>query len=297
MSREDEKAARALRRATLASINAKREARIKQIQEIAQEQIREVNIKYVADPERIKAKYLYKKEAARERIQKRADKKALDMRRPKRFTIGEEIFSSVSNGIGAGLSAAAIVMFIVRAVEYAPANMFFLTLTSFILFGSVLAYTFLMATLQHALTPYNAKRIFSVFTASSAYLLLAFTYVPFSLLFIKGALGWTLVGILWGLTALGITLYAVFEKKLFKFSVIIFVVMVLLELSTVGILSKSVAPVSMIFVWWGIIAYVLAGIFFCMKDVKWMHCIFHLFVLIGAVCHFFAVFYSIPLAL
>ena len=302
MSKEDEKAARSIRDSTLASLEAKRESRVKQIQERAQAEIREVNIRYSADPERIRAKYalLDKSKAERSekriaRMQSRADKRAADARRPKRYSIGEEIFNSVSHGVGAGLSVAAIVLLIVRAVEYAPAGFLPRTVTGFTIFGVTLLIMYLMSTLYHALTPYDVKQVFAIFDHSSIYLLIAGTYTPFCLTALHGVIGWTLFGIVWALAGLGITFYAIFGSKMRRLSAITYVLMGWLVIFTIGPMSRVVSPICIKFLIWGGVVYTIGALFYAMKRIKWTHSVFHLFVLVGSICHFFSVLYSIPL--
>ena len=212
---------------------------------------------------------------------------------PKRYTIGEEIFNSVSHGIGAGLSIAAIVLLIVRAAVYAPQAEKGFYITGFALFGAMLIVLYLMSTLYHALTPYHVKKIFGVFDHSSIYLLISGTYTPFCLGVLRQHNGWLLFGIIWGLTVAGITSYAIFGSKMRLFSAISYVIMGWLICFYWKPLKANVPPATITFLLTGGIAYTVGVIFYALKKIKWTHCVWHLFVVAGSILHFFSVFYSL----
>ena len=164
--------------------------RIRQIKDSAKKEIQQVKMEAYAA--------LKPAKAARklDRQQERLERKAYEATIPKRYSIGEEIFNSVTHGVGAGLAVAATVLLIVRAVLYAPADGRGFYVTSFAIFGASLVVLYLMSTLYHALTPYGAKKIFAIFDHSSIYLLIAETYTPFCLTTLRGSVGWMLFGII-----------------------------------------------------------------------------------------------------
>lgn len=223
-------------------------------------------------------------------IQKQRDAEALI---PKRYTIGEEIFNSISHGIGAGLSIAALVLLIVRAAVYAPQNEKAFYITGFALFGTMLIILYLMSTLYHALTPYHVKKIFGIFDHSSIYLLISGTYTPFCLGVLRQHGGWLLFGIIWGLTIAGIVSYAIFGSKMRLLSAITYVIMGWLICFYWKQLKATVPPESIVFLLAGGIVYTIGIIFYALKKIKWTHCIWHLFVVAGSILHFFSVFYSL----
>lgn len=223
-------------------------------------------------------------------IQKQRDAEALI---PKRYTIGEEIFNSVSHGIGAGLSIAALVLLIVRAAVYAPQNEKAFFITGFALFGAMLIILYLMSTLYHALTPYHVKKIFGIFDHSSIYLLISGTYTPFCLGVLRQHGGWLLFGIIWGLTIVGIISYAIFGSKMRLLSAVTYVIMGWLICFYWKQLRATVPTETIFFLLAGGIVYTLGIIFYALKKIKWTHCVWHLFVLAGSILHFFSVFYSL----
>ena len=112
----------------------------------------------------------------------------------RRYSIGEEIGNAVTHGIGAGLSAAALVLLIIRAVRWAPHDLKASYIVGFTVFGSALIILYLFSTLYHAL-PLKAKTVFGIFDHCSIYVLIAGTYTAYCLTVLHGAAGWTIFGI------------------------------------------------------------------------------------------------------
>lgn len=212
---------------------------------------------------------------------------------PKRYSIGEEIFNSVSHGVGAGLSIAALVLLIVKAVFYAPKEEMAFYVTGFTIFGASLVILYLMSTLYHALTPYHVKKIFAIFDHSCIYFLIAGTYTPLCLGVLRDSWGWVLFGVIWGLTILGITFYALFGSKMRVFSAISYVIMGWLIVFAWKPLTKLCPAETCSFLIYGGIAYTVGCIFYALKKIKWTHCVWHLFVVAGSVLHFFSIYFSL----
>lgn len=235
----------------------------------------------------VKLTKLEQKEIKRkEREEKRIAYESL----PKRYTILEEIWNSITHGIGAGLSIAALVILVVRAVYLAPDSMRALYVTGYSVFGSSLILLYLMSTLYHALTPYGAKKVFSIFDHSSIYILIAGTYTPYCLTALQGATGWTLFGIIWALAVLGVVFYAVFGNRLRFLSVIMYILMGWLIIFAIKPMKTALSQDSLVFLVSGGAAYTVGVIFYALKKVRYAHCIWHLFVLAGSILHFFSLF-------
>ncbi|MBO5236936.1 MAG: hemolysin III family protein [Spirochaetaceae bacterium] len=226
----------------------------------------------------------------------KAEKKAAEAALPKRYSIGEEIFNSVTHGIGAGLAVAALVLLIIRAAIYAPQDGKGFYITSFAIFGSCLFILYLMSTLYHALTPYGAKKVFAIFDHTSIYLLIAGTYTPFCLTTLRGPIGWVLFGIIWALAIAGMTFYAIFGSRMRVLSAITYILMGWLVVFAFKPMAEALPKLSLILLILGGVAYTVGCIFYALKKIKWMHSIWHIFVIFGSVLHFFSVYFSIPLA-
>lgn len=203
----------------------------------------------------------------------------------KMYTVGEEIANSVTHGIGALLSIAACVIMIVTAAK-ARSGMQVVCAS---IYGTCLIILFTMSTLYHALVPEKAKKVFRVFDHTSIFILIAGTYMPIVLVAIGGALGWTMFGIIWGFAILGIVLNSVSIEKFKVFSMIAYLVMGWCVLFVAKPVLNVMNVKGIVLLVLGGIAYTLGLIFYKKKDIKYMHSIWHLFVLAGAILHYFCV--------
>ena len=277
------------------SIKAKKNAAIKTIKQQAKQKIKEVKIEYALNSEKVQLKLAEKEQKRNLKLQKKNARLAYNEHKQKQYTLGEELFNSISHGIGVGLSIAAIVLLILKACLFAPGSMVGLYVTSYCLFGGSLFVIYIFSTLYHALTPYGARTIFSIFTHDAIFLLIAGTFSPYLLTNVGSSLGWTLFIVLWSVTAFCIVLYSVFSKKFKTLSVVVYLILGWIYL---GILLTSpfVNPLSHIsfsYLIAGGVAYSVGSVFYLLKNIKWAHSIFHLFVLAGSILHFFSIYFSL----
>ena len=210
----------------------------------------------------------------------------------KRYTTGEEILNAITHGIGVLLSIAALVLLIVRAVMYAPDEYKAQCIIGFTIFGASLIILYLFSTLYHAL-PLGTKKLFGIFDHCSIYILIAGTYTAYCLTALRGAVGWLIFGIIWGLAVVGIVLYAVFGSRVRVLSVITYIPMGWLIIFAAKPLREQLSLLSFRYLVVGGLVYTVGCVFYAMKKVKWMHGIWHLFVLGGSIMHFFSIYYSI----
>jgi hemolysin III len=152
---------------------------------------------------------------------------------------------------------------------------------------------FLASTLYHAMPTGTAKQIFRVLDHSAIYLLIAGTYTPFCLLGLGGAGGWTLFGIEWAMAAAGITLHAVNLKAVRKAEVVIYMIMGWAIVASWFKLRTQVPFESLVFLIAGGVLYSLGVIWYSQKNRPGTHVVWHVFVLAGAVCHWFAVWFLV----
>lgn len=206
------------------------------------------------------------------------------------YTLGEEIFNSVSHGVGALLAIAGCVVLIV----FCSMNRGAREVVSASIFGASMIILYTMSTLYHALTNAKAKRIFRIFDHDTIYLLIAGTYTPYALCCIKPLwLGWTIFGCIWASAILGITLTSIDLEKYDKLSTVCYVLMGWAIVFAVKPLYQELPLFSLIMLFAGGIMYSGGVFFYKKKSVKYFHSIWHLFVLAGTVMHFFSVFYAI----
>jgi len=202
---------------------------------------------------------------------------------------GEEIFNSITHGIGVLLSIAALVILTIFATLKGDAW----HIVSYTIFGSSLILLYLASTLFHSFPKGKIKNLFARLDHSAIFLLIAGTYTPFVLTTIRGPLGWTLFGIIWGLALAGIVIRSIFLTKFRKLMVGIYLAMGWMFLIAIIPLVKNLPGTSIAFLFIGGGCYSLGVIFYIWRNLKYSHGIWHLFVLAGSIMHFFSVLYSL----
>ncbi len=207
-------------------------------------------------------------------------------------TLGEEIANAVSHGIGALLSIAGTVVAIVYACFFSDA----IGVVSAALYGFSLILLYAVSTIYHSLADNKAKRVFQILDHCSIFILILGTDIPVYLCLIRGALGWTLFGMAVAITALGVTLNAVNLNRWKKLSMILYVLMGWLVVIGIYKIIKLVPFEGMVLLVFGGLLYTIGIIFYKLKNIKFMHSVWHLFVLGGSVLHyFFVLFYTLPI--
>ena len=203
----------------------------------------------------------------------------------KRYTLGEEIFNSVSHGVGGGLSIAGTVVLIVLAAIHSDAW----GVVSSAIFGASLIILYTMSTLYHAITNPRAKAFFRIMDHNTIFFLIAGTYTPITLVPLRGALGWVLFGIVWGAAVLGIVFNSIDLEKFRKPSVVCYIAMGWVIVIAIKPMLQKVSPLSLWFLLIGGLFYTVGVIFYVKKKKKYFHSIWHLFTIAGSVFHYFAV--------
>ncbi|MCO6442063.1 MAG: hemolysin III family protein [Nitrococcus mobilis] len=199
---------------------------------------------------------------------------------------GEEIANSISHGIGlVGVLVATPFLFM-HALRRGDTA--FMVGTS--LFAVTMMLLYLASTLYHALPKGKAKRVFRAIEHSAIFLLIAGTYTPFTLGVLRGAWGWTLLGLVWGLAVAGVALKAFDRMSHPIVSTALYLLMGWLILIAVNPLYARVQASGLLWLLAGGVAYT-AGVAFFAADarLRYGHFIWHLFVMAGTACHYFAV--------
>ena len=203
----------------------------------------------------------------------------------RRQSLGEEIANSVSHGVGLLAAVAAAPVLIVAAVWRGGA----VAIVGASVFAATVVVLYLTSTLYHALPASRAKRVLRVLDHGAIFLLIAGTYTPFTLGVLHGAWGWTLFGLVWSLALAGVVLKAVGGVRYPVLSTSLYLAMGWLVLIAVKPLWDRVPMWGLIWLVAGGLAYTLGVAFFAAKRVPYGHFVWHLFVLVGTVCHFIAV--------
>lgn len=207
----------------------------------------------------------------------------------RKLTVKEEIFNSITHGIGVLLSIAALVILVVLAVG--KGNTWHVV--SFSIYGSTMVLLYLASTLYHSFTKENVKNLFARFDHAAIFLLIAGTYTPFLLTALRGTFGWVLFGIIWGIAAVGVVIRSIYLTRFRKLMVAMYLIMGWMFVVAVGPMIKNLPLISIIFLFLGGLFYSVGVIFYLKRNMKYGHGIWHLFVLAGSIMHFFAVIYSL----
>lgn len=207
----------------------------------------------------------------------------------KKYTLGEEIFNSVTHGVGAGLSIAGTVLLIVFSAIYGNAW----AVVSSAIYGASLIILYTMSTLYHSLTNEKAKKFFQIMDHNTIFLLIAGTYTPITLYILGGVVGWVLFGIVWGAAVIGITANSINLEKAKIPSIFCYVATGWVIIFAIKPLMAKIPFISGLFLIIGGAFYTLGIIFYAIKKVKYFHSVWHLFTIGGSVFHYFSILLAV----
>jgi hemolysin III len=199
--------------------------------------------------------------------------------------VSEEIANSVSHGLGLLLAIVALPVLVVSAMR--AGNVRFVIGVS--VFGMTMVLLYLASTLYHSLTHEAAKQLFRIIDHTAIFLLIAGTYTPFALGVLRGPWGWSLLAIIWTLAIAGITLKMITRTRHSRISIALYVVMGWLAVVAIKPILTLVPLPGILLILAGGIAYTGGLAFFAAHRLRYNHFIWHLFVIAGTICHFFAV--------
>lgn len=200
---------------------------------------------------------------------------------------GEEIANSVSHGLALAAALVAIPFLLVHAARIGTAG--YIVGTG--VFSATIILLYLASTLYHALPAGKAKRVFRILEHSAIYLLIAGTYTPFTLGVLSGAWGWTLFAIIWTLAAAGVVLKASSRRSHPVLSAVLYVAMGWVIVIAIDPMFARVPTAGLVWLLAGGLAYTAGVVFFAADSrLRYGHLVWHLFVMAGTACHFFAVF-------
>lgn len=208
-----------------------------------------------------------------------------------KYTLGEEIFNAVSHGVGASFGIVALVITIVFAAKHGNAA----GVVAASIYGATMIIMYTMSCLYHALSPrLKAKKVFRIIDHCDIYVFIAGCYTPFCISLIGGALGWTIFGVIWGCAILGVLLNAINVDKFNVPSFILYLVMGWMIVISFNSLANIIAKPGLVLLIVGGVVYTIGSIFYALGyKKKYIHSIFHLFVLAASILQFFSILYAI----
>lgn len=200
----------------------------------------------------------------------------------------EEQLNAVSHAIGALLGIAGLVLLIVLNTNKTTWSLF-----SVIVYGISIIVLFTASTLYHIIRSEKRKHYFRIVDHIGIYFLIAGTYTPVLLITLEHSLGWTLFWVVWGIASFGVVLKLFFTGRFRVFSTLLYLVMGWLIVFDFSTLSGLVHSNAILLLMAGGLAYTVGIVFYAIERIPYNHVIWHVFVLAGAICHFFMVLFYV----
>lgn len=210
------------------------------------------------------------------------------------YTKGEEIFNMTSHIVGGAFGIIALVICVVFSAIHSNGY----AIVSSIIYGISMIILYTMSSIYHGLKPeIKAKKVFQILDHCSIFLLIAGSYTPFCLVSFRqynSVLGWTTFGIIWAIAILGITLNSIDIKRYKVFSMICYLVMGWCIIFKLNLLHELLGIPGLVLLVLGGIAYTIGAILYGVgKKKRYMHSIFHLFILLGSILQFFCILFYV----
>jgi hemolysin III len=204
---------------------------------------------------------------------------------PLKVRLADEIANAITHGLGLALSLIGVPILVMAIAARGDA----LNVAGASVFGASLVALYAASTLYHAIPGQKAKRVLRIVDHIAIFLLIAGTYTPFTLGVLRGTWGWTLFGLVWGLAALGIVFKLVLGARFPAASTAFYLAMGWVAIFAVKPLMHTLPTAGLILLGAGGLLYTVGVIFFVIDHRKYMHAVWHLFVLGGSACHFVAI--------
>lgn len=203
------------------------------------------------------------------------------------YSIKEERLNILTHAFGLLLSVVALPLLIIKSFHYdgfwKPASLVIYALSLILLYAA--------STFYHSAKEDSKRRKLNILDHAAIYVLIAGTYTPFTIITLDGVLGWIIFATTWIFAMLGIILKLFFTGRFDKLSTAMYLLMGWQIVFVFKTLMKNIAPEGLDLLIYGGIFYSVGAVFYSIKKIKYNHAIFHVFVVMGSLCHFFTVFY------
>lgn len=200
----------------------------------------------------------------------------------------EEKLNVASHAVGLVLAVIGTVFLLIKSVSLNN----YLAVIGSLVFGLSMITLYTASTIYHQSSS-SKRSYFRVFDHASIYFLIAGTYTPFTLVSLHGEVGWILFGVTWGMAVSGMVLKIFYTGRYNLISTIMYVVMGWSVVFAISPLIDSIGLTGFLWLLAGGLVYSLGAVFYLFDKIRFMHAVFHLFVLIGTMCHFISVYYYV----
>jgi hemolysin III len=209
------------------------------------------------------------------------------------YNLGDILANAITHGIGAALAIVGAVYLIVASTRGTA-----LDIVSCSIFSGTLILVYICSTLYHSLVRTRARPVFHILDHSSIYLLIAGTYTPFTLVSLRGPLGWSVFAVEWALAIAGVLFKSLAMEhfkagKLAILSALVYLFQGWLIVFAVRPLVDAIGWHGMAWLGAGGLAYTLGMVFFALDHHPYFHAAWHIFVLAGSAAHYFAILYYV----
>jgi hemolysin III len=202
--------------------------------------------------------------------------------------LGDILANAITHGIGAAFALVGAVYLISVSLRGTVWQA-----VSCTVFACTLVLVYLCSTLYHSLVKTRARHVFHILDHSSIYLMIAGTYTPFTLVSLRGPVGWWLFGIVWGLALAGVVFKCFAVDRFAVLSALVYLFQGWLVVFAARPLFHALGWHGMLWLAAGGLAYTLGVIFFALDRLRYFHAAWHIFVLAGSVAHYFAILYYV----
>ena len=220
--------------------------------------------------------------------------KLIDRRLPD-YTRGEEIFNMVTHIVGGGFGVIVCALCVIKAFLNRDAYQ----VTAAFIYGFSMIVLYTMSSVYHGLKHETAKKVMQIIDHCAVFLLISGTYTPIALVSLREyntALGWVVFSVVWGVTSLGVTLNAIDLKKYNIFSIICYLAQGWCIVLTGKAAISAIGTKGFLWLLGGGIAYTIGAVLYGIagrKTVRYMHSIFHIFVVLGSLLQFVAILFFV----
>jgi hemolysin III len=200
------------------------------------------------------------------------------------FPLGDILANTITHGVGAALAIAGAAYLIVASTRGSA-----WVVVSCSIFAGTLVLVYLCSTLYHSLVRTRARHVFQVLDHGAIYLLIAGTYTPFTLVSLRGPIGWTLFAIVWALAIGGVIFKSFAVGKFAAASTAVYLFQGWLVVFATRPLMHAISPQGLAWLGAGGLAYTFGIVFFALDRIPYFHAAWHLFVLAGSGAHYIAI--------
>ena len=204
------------------------------------------------------------------------------------YNLGDILANAITHGIGAVLALVGGVYLVVVSTRGTARQILVCSV-----FALTLVLVYVCSTLYHSLVRTRARHVFQILDHSAIYLLIAGTYTPFTLISLRGTVGWVLFGFVWTLAIAGIIFKSFAVGKFEVASALVYLLQGWCGVFATGLLARAIGWHAVLWLGAGGVAYTLGIVFFALDRLRYFHATWHVFVQAGSVAHYFAVLYYI----